>query len=80
MADTIFGLFAPSRHKIPQYEGYDIRRLLDNHRELSVIMNRRGNSVITQLYFNGAINYFKELPKPEEMTNEIYEKIKNNIV
>lgn len=76
-ADCILGLFAPSRHKIRQYEGYDITKLQDNHRELSVIMNRRGNSVSTQLYFNGAISYFKELPPANEMTEEIYNNIIN---
>jgi hypothetical protein len=29
-------------------------------------------------YFNGASSYFKELPKVDEMSDDIYEKIKNN--
>lgn len=61
-ADVMLGLFSPFRHKIPEYERYDLRLLRDNHRELSVIMNRRGSSVATQLYFDGAVNHIEELP------------------
>ncbi len=74
-ADMMLGLFAPSRYKIRNYEGYDITRLKDNHRELSVILNRRGHAVSTQLLFNGAVNYFEELPTVAEMTDEVYNKL-----
>lgn len=64
--DMILGVFAPTRHKIKDYEGYDISKLKDNHRELSVILNRRGPALSTQLFFNGACSYFQELPRAEE--------------
>jgi len=73
--DTLFGLFSPARHNKFSWEGYDIRALGDSHREFEVLLNRRGNSVMTQLYFNGASNYFMELPKPEQMTPAIYSKL-----
>jgi replicative DNA helicase len=60
--DLILGLFSPFRHRIKDYEGYDITRLKDNHRELTVIANRRGPAVSTNLYFDGAVNHFSELP------------------
>jgi hypothetical protein len=62
--DMLLGLFAPNRYKIAKYEGYDITKLRDNHRELSVIFNRRGPALTTQLYFRGAANFFDELPSP----------------
>lgn len=60
--DLILGLFSPFRYRIKDYSGYDLTKLRDNHRELSVIANRRGSAVSTQLYFDGAVNHFYELP------------------
>jgi len=79
-ADTLIGLFAPSRHNILNWERYDVSRLGDSHRELSILLNRRGNSVTTQLYFNGAANFFKELPKVSEMADVVYSKIQKHDV
>lgn len=69
--DLMLGLFAPNRYGIEEYplranfKGYDITTLRDNYRELSVILNRRGSGFInTHLYFNGAVNFFKELENP----------------
>lgn len=73
--DVIFGLFAPYRYKIPDYAGYDITKLQDNHRELLILNNRHGGSFKNaQLYFNGASNYFSELPSPNEIDYEKYGK------
>ena len=63
--DMMLGLFAPYRHKIKKYSGYDTLKLKDIQRELSVILNRRGNSYSTNLAFLGAVNHFYELPKPD---------------
>lgn len=73
--DTLLGLFAPARHKKTTWEHYDITQLRDSHRELSVVFNRRGQSVITQLYFNGAANYFKELPPSSDMSKDVYSRV-----
>lgn len=73
--DMMLGLFAPNRYKIRTYEGLDITKLLDNHRELSVILNRRGGSATTQLGFSGACNYFEELEKVEKIDQNYYEDI-----
>lgn len=74
--DMMLGLFAPSRYKIRSYEGYDITKLRDNYRELSVILNRRGNAVSTSLFFNGSSNYFEELPEVHyfEKNPDLYEQ------
>jgi len=73
--DMMLGLFSPARYKIRNYEDYDIAKLKDYHRELSIILNRRGNSVATQLYFHGGINYLKELKPPNRMTPKDYKDI-----
>lgn len=60
--DLMFGLFAPHRYKISDYEGYNIDKLGDNYRELSVILNRSGSGFINlDMYFHGACNHFKKL-------------------
>lgn len=75
--DLMLGLFAPNRYKIRNYAGYDITKLQDNHRELSVILNRRGASVSTQLGFSGASCYFEELPKYDKIEEKDYEYLVN---
>jgi hypothetical protein len=63
-ADVILGLFSPFRHKIPEYEGFDIKFFKDNIRFLEIIGGREGGAgTISPLYFNGAVNFFNELPK-----------------
>ncbi len=82
--DIIFGLFNPSRFGIEEYPaktkhsiGYDISRWRDNYRELSILLNRRGGgSIELDLFFNGAVNYFEELPDAKlfEKNPELYKK------
>lgn len=65
--NLMLGLFSPYRYKIMDYSGYDLSKLKDNYRELSIILNRDGKSnAAVSLYFDGASNYFAELPKPSE--------------
>lgn len=65
--DVIFGLYSPFRHKIPEYLGYNIVKFKDNIRFLEIIGGREGGGgVICPLYFDGAVNYFKELPLPDD--------------
>jgi len=75
--DTMLGLFSPYRFKRAEWENYNIKRLKDSYRELSVIFNRRGSSVMTDLYFDGACSYFKELPKVQDMNDAIYKQLEN---
>jgi hypothetical protein len=67
--DLLLGLFAPVRYKIKSYNNYDITKLLDNYRELLIIFNRKGiGNGSVDLYFNGACNFFSELPEPLEFS------------
>jgi len=78
-ANVIFGLFSPFRHHIPEYEGYDIKFFKDNIRFLEILGGRSGGAgTICALYFNGAVNYFKELPKADQ-SSEI-EKVKQIVI
>lgn len=76
------GLFSPFRHTIPEYYGYDIKKFKDNIRFLEIMAGREGGGgSICPLYFDGAVNYFKELPKPDnknaiEKVYKFLEKIK----
>jgi hypothetical protein len=75
--DISFGLYSPYINKVAEYEGYDIKFYKDNIRFLTVLQSRHGGAgVKTPLYFNGAINFFSELPKsgtPDEV------KVHNNV-
>jgi hypothetical protein len=78
--NVMLGLFAPHRYKIENYEGYNIDKLGDSYRELCVMLNRSGSGFINlDLYFNGASNYFKELPSPEKMEEKTYKAIQATI-
>ena len=65
--DYILGLFSPFRHEIPNYLNYDITFFQDNIRFLEILGGREGGGgTICPLYFDGAVNYFKELPLPKD--------------
>lgn len=65
--NVAFGLFSPFRHEIPRYYNYDITFFRDNIRFLEILANRGGSGgAICPLYFDGAVNYFKELPEPND--------------
>lgn len=66
-ANVVMGLFSPFRHEIPEYYGYDVTVFKDNIRFLEILANRGGGAgTIAPLYFDGAVNFFKELPKPND--------------
>lgn len=65
--NVVLGLFGPNRFELPVYRGYNITKWQDNYRSLKILKNRNGQSnVRTHLYFNGACNYWKELPKADQ--------------
>lgn len=71
--DIMIGLFAPSRYKIVNYEGYNINTLKDKYRELSIVLNRSGSgSISLDLYFEGASNYFRELDPVKDSQYRVY--------
>lgn len=69
-------LFSPYAYELDKYLDYDITKFKDNIRFLEVLINRDGNSNgIIALYFDGAVNYFNELPRASDKNgiNKVYE-------
>lgn len=78
---VVFSIFNPSKYKSTSkdYGGYDLTMLKDHFREISVLKHRDGkDSFSSPMYFNGKINYYKELPIPEDkkLLDEVYRRIK----
>lgn len=69
-ADVVLGLFAPARYNIPMHpavNGYDVNRLKDRYRQLSLLKDRDGPCNYTiGLHFKGEVGRFEELPTTEE--------------
>lgn len=77
-ADVILGLFSPFRHEIRTYQGYDTTFFKDNIRFLEILGGREGGAgTVCPLYFDGATNFFRELPLPDniEKLSEVYKLI-----
>ena len=77
-ADLMISLFYPHRYKIKEYEGIDLTKIGDSHREFMINLNRNGiSNASIQLMFLGSSSYFAELPK--EIHDSDYEKIEKLI-
>lgn len=67
MCNVALGIFSPFKYELKEYFGYDISKLRDNCRFLEVLINRGGSpGGIIALYFDGAVNYFSELPRADD--------------
>lgn len=65
--NVAMGLFDPSRYNISLHNGYNIEELGEYYRNLSILKNRDGSSNIdVPLFFNGAADWFKELPRLDD--------------
>lgn len=76
--NVAIGIFSPYRYEIPKYFGYDIEYFKDNIRFIEVLVSRDGGAGDTfPLFFDGAVNYFTELPLPTEKSKiqNVYEHI-----
>jgi hypothetical protein len=76
----MMGITSPFSHDIKEYLGYDISKLKSHFRCLEIVLNRKGQSNgICPLYIDGAINYFSELPRPDNQKEleKIYNYINN---
>lgn len=81
--NVMLGLTNPYAAKINNFLGYDITKLKDSQRFLEVMLSRDGTqNAMKALYFDGAVSYFKELPKPDnpefnEYMERVYATIEN---
>ncbi len=79
---VMLGITNPYAFELPDYLDYDINQFRGNIRFLEVVLNREGESNgVIALYFDGATNYFSELPLPNdtEGLNKVIRYIENNI-
>ena len=77
-ASIMLGITNPFAFEVPEYLGFDISRLKGHARFLEIVLNREGESNhITPLYFDGATNYFTELPPPKDLASmqKVYDLI-----
>jgi replicative DNA helicase len=75
-ANIVFGLFNPSRYNIPTFRGYDITKLKNRFINLNIMKNRDGESDKSLgMLFVGEVGHYIELPKSNEMTEEIYNQV-----
>ena len=75
--NIMLGIFAPVRFKKAVHLGYNISTFKDNIRFLEVVLNRSGSTgSVCPLYFDGAVNYFAELPMPDDTERlEFYKQL-----
>lgn len=67
--DVTLGLFSPYKYEVEYYRGYKTKNFGDNCRFLSILKNRDGTPDYHMgFYFDGMVNYFEELPRPDEFT------------
>ena len=72
----VIGLHAPVKFKLSSYRKYNIKELGQNFVAAVLLKSRFGSSdIIDPLAYYGNISLFKELPKPDEITD--YSKYKN---
>ena len=66
--NIMLALYNPNRDMLKNYKKYNIQLLENSFRSLMVLKNRYGDcDVEIPLNFFGGINYFAELPKPDEI-------------
>ena len=69
-ANVVLGLFAPSRYNILEHSGYDISLFKDRYRSMSILKSRDGEpNKKLPLFFNGAVDFFRELPRADDVEN-----------
>lgn len=79
---VMIGITNPYAFEIYDYRGYNTEMLGSYCRFVEMVMNREGESNgYLPLYFDGAVNFFYPLPKPDnkEGLKQVYKLIENNM-
>lgn len=78
----VIGLYSPFKYGLPEYEKYDITKFRNHIRFMEVMEDRDygANGNICPLYFDGAVSYFSELPKADDIAGlqRVYAYIEKN--
>lgn len=79
--NVMLGLTNPYAARLNTFLGYDITKLRDSQRFLEVMLARDGTqNAMKALYFDGAVSYFRELPRPDSANySEYMERVYNTI-
>jgi len=76
-ANMVIGLYSPFKYGLTKYEEYDITKFRNHIRFMEIIEDRDygANGNICPLFFDGAVSFFKELPKPNDYNGiqKVYE-------
>jgi len=68
----VFSLFNPHKFKVENYKGYNVSHISNNFRELQVLKNNDGfDNVSVPLYFDGAAEFFREIPHADKQKEEL---------
>lgn len=79
-SDLILGLFAPTFYGIKNYYGYNLEEIGDFFRTVIILKNRLGRGFKEiPLFFNGAVNYFTELPRNDKITTQERDLVKKGL-
>jgi len=79
--NIMLGLTSPIMHDLAEYNGYDIKKLRGYARFLEVVINREGQANgVLPLYFDGACNFYTELPAANDIAGlqNVYNIIRGN--
>lgn len=78
--NVMLTIFSPFRFEKSTWNGYNISTFKDNIRFLEVYLNRNGSSgAVCPLYFDGAVNYFTELPPPNSNDLRRFETLAKSV-
>ena len=67
-AEIVLSIYSPNKDKLNTYRDYDIKTMRNYFRAILCLKSRYGESdAVDCCYFNGKINVFEELPKPDEI-------------
>lgn len=76
--DVALGISNPQKYDIKTDRGYNIGEMKDAYRSINIFKGRYSVSNLgVGLYFDGAVDYFKELPRSDQINSSHYEMIKN---
>tara|TARA_R110002012_G_scaffold74735_1_gene189377 strand:+ start:2503 stop:3576 length:1074 start_codon:yes stop_codon:yes gene_type:complete len=79
-ANVVLSLFSPRKYEIENFRGYDIIKLRDRFRSLSILKNRDGAAdARIGLQFVGEVGNFREIPTAKDFkdNSSLYEKVTN---
>ena len=73
--DYIFGIYDPLRHSTDNYRGWPVAKMNQRYREFLVLKSRYGiSNLSTDLFYDGAVNFFAQLPKTDGALTEADKK------